>query len=643
MCSSDPCGSFFIGATSPLPLVQSFCIFAAVVVLVDYLFCISFFASAVLVYEEWIKGFGYCFRCCGIELREAGTCLGPGCCFGGLRACLTCCGRSWKVLPKPPKPEDPPEPRAMEKFFSGFVFRQYQNHKIKLILFWVAVVIGMATSAGLQLRTAKKRAPIGRENIDVIKGSDILFSEFEFSTRPVTASIVFGLEDETPVTWARERDDSTLNAPKFGGTSAIDLAQPQNQLELLALCTAVDRGQDDADTRCGTRACLAKGSPLPGGCAHDVEAWQTSGLYIRADESCVTSRYCFMEDLRYFWASKQGNCQGKGESACIAAAGCAYTNSTLPPSCYSTTDPLSYPGLSESEFLSLLSTASVSDPQTTEWEEYMEMKANYLKGINRRYEADFMTQYTGIRLNNAKTAIQFAWISYNATFPRENTVDEANEWYNRWQTFKETWAPDLGGFQTAELYLFLVTQNEMVKAATMGIGLSLLVCWIVLLATTWNWWTSTLGLVCIVCITATFLGIVPLLGWSLGENECIFMIATVGLSVDYTVHLLHAYNNTPARTRTDRAHAALEEMGISVANSAITTLFAAAMLFACGFYFFFQFGGFIFMVIGLSILMSTNFLMPLLMLIGPENDQGNMCCYLLARKPPLPRVPKSSE
>ena len=185
----------------------------------------------------------------------------------------------------------------------------------------------------------------------------------------------------------------------------------------------------------------------------------------------------------------------------------------------------------------------------------------------------------------------------------------------------------------------------MVKAATMGIGLSLLVCWIVLLATTWNWWTSTLGLVCIVCITATFLGIVPLLGWSLGENECIFMIATVGLSVDYTVHLLHAYNNTPARTRTDRAHAALEEMGISVANSAITTLFAAAMLFACGFYFFFQFGGFIFMVIGLSILMSTNFLMPLLMLIGPENDQGNLCCYSLPafRKASAPRIPKSSE
>lgn len=31
----------------------------------------------------------------------------------------------------------------------------------------------------------------------------------------------------------------------------------------------------------------------------------------------------------------------------------------------------------------------------------------------------------------------FAVEGYNATFPRENTVDEANAWYNRWQAFKE--------------------------------------------------------------------------------------------------------------------------------------------------------------------------------------------------------------
>lgn len=282
-------------------------------------------------------------------------------------------------------------------------------------------------------------------------------------------------------------------------------------------------------------------------------------------------------------------------------------------------------GIPETEFLTLLSTMSTADASMTEFEHYMDEKYKYLRTINRRYEADFHGRYTGVRMNGLKTEVMFAWISFNATFPRENTVDEADLWYSRWQTFKETHAPTLGGFQTTDLYLFLVTQREMVKAATMGIGLSLLVAFLVLLATTCNWWSSSLGLVCIICITATFLGVVPLLGWSLGENECIFMIATVGLSVDYTVHLLHAYDNAPVDSRLGRAHAALEEMGISVANSAITTLFAAALLFACGFYFFFQFGGFIFMVIGLSILMSTNLLMPLLMLVGPEGSQGRCC------------------
>ncbi|CAL1156171.1 unnamed protein product [Cladocopium goreaui] len=189
------CGSFAIGATSPLPLVQSFCIFAAVVVLVDYLFCISFFAAAVLVYEKFMKGYGCCCSFCGIPVREPGTCLGPGCCWGGFRALFSCCGTSWKCMPKPQAKDAPLEKRAMERFFSGPVFRFYDRHKIKLIIFWLVVVVAMSTCAGVLLRTAKKQAPIGRENIDVIKGSEILFGEFEFSPTPETVSIAFGLNE----------------------------------------------------------------------------------------------------------------------------------------------------------------------------------------------------------------------------------------------------------------------------------------------------------------------------------------------------------------------------------------------------------------------------------------------------------------
>merc|ERR1719343_838313 len=154
--------------------------------------------------------------------------------------------------------------------------------------------------------------------------------------------------------------------------------------------------------------------------------------------------------------------------------------------------------------------------------------------------------------------------------------------------------------------------------------MSLVVAFIVMIIATANWWISAIGLLNIMSIVAIILGWMPLLGWSLGEYECIFMIATVGLSVDYTVHLLHAYNHVVEFDRLTKAKGAMAEMGVSVVSSAITTLLAASLLFACRFYFFFQFGAFIFIVIFASILMSLTFLMPLIMLIGPEGDQGSL-------------------
>merc|ERR1712086_371431 len=86
----------------------------------------------------------------------------------------------------------------------------------------------------------------------------------------------------------------------------------------------------------------------------------------------------------------------------------------------------------------------------------------------------------------------------------------------------------------------------MVKGAILGIVCSLLVAFLILVLATMNWWTAALGLLNICAEVCVFLGLLPVIGWSLGEYECIFMIATVGLSVDYTVHLLHAYNHSHA-------------------------------------------------------------------------------------------------
>merc|ERR1712032_1239771 len=82
---------------------------------------------------------------------------------------------------------------------------------------------------------------------------------------------------------------------------------------------------------------------------------------------------------------------------------------------------------------------------------------------------------------------------------------------------------------------------------------------------TWNWILALIGLLNICVITIVFLGLMPLIPWELGSNECIFLIAVVGLAVDYTVHLLHAYNEHEG-SREEKMHSALSTMGISVAD-----------------------------------------------------------------------------
>merc|ERR1712060_505813 len=106
-------------------------------------------------------------------------------------------------------------------------------------------------------------------------------------------------------------------------------------------------------------------------------------------------------------------------------------------------------------------------------------------------------------------------------------------------------------------------------------------------------------------------------------GECIFLIAVVGLAVDYTVHLLHAYNEQDG-TREERMQGALSTMGISVASGAITTMGAGVPLFVCNIAFFQQYGSFIFLVILISFLVALTNLPPLILILGPEGDRGKI-------------------
>ena len=90
-----------------------------------------------------------------------------------------------------------------------------------------------------------------------------------------------------------------------------------------------------------------------------------------------------------------------------------------------------------------------------------------------------------------------------------------------------------------------------------------------------------------------------MLGWSLGSIESILIAIIAGFSVDYVVHLAHAYETAHGDTYA-RLTAAFGDMGISVLNGMVTSVAASLPLFFCQLQFFKKFGTFLCLTIAFS-------------------------------------------
>ena len=90
-----------------------------------------------------------------------------------------------------------------------------------------------------------------------------------------------------PEDWGATNAENKAN---YGGTSAFNLKQPAMQMELLQLCSAADLGKDAKATRCSTRECLVRGSPLATTCTAEKDGWELHGAFVR-DRTLKLCRY----------------------------------------------------------------------------------------------------------------------------------------------------------------------------------------------------------------------------------------------------------------------------------------------------------------------------------------------------------------
>ena len=93
--------------------------------------------------------------------------------------------------------------------------------------------------------------------------------------------------------------------------------------------------------------------------------------------------------------------------------------------------------------------------------------------------------------------------------------------------------------------------------------------------------TVTVGS-CLLCI----LGFMHFWNVSLDGVSVVFLVLAVGISIDYSAHIAHAFLHTHASTKTGRVARALGEMGVSVLNGATSTFLAVVVLSPSGSYIF---------------------------------------------------------
>ncbi|KAK1867335.1 hypothetical protein I4F81_009842 [Pyropia yezoensis] len=181
-------------------------------------------------------------------------------------------------------------------------------------------------------------------------------------------------------------------------------------------------------------------------------------------------------------------------------------------------------------------------------------------------------------------------------------------------------------------WAFAVSQDELVRGAQRGAGLSLGVGLAVLIASTRHLYVSVLAILCVGGVVVNVLGLANLVGWRLGVSESVAATIVVGFSLDYILHLAIDFtvhsgkaSREPEQGRgkgavcsAERVRDALTEYGVSILAGAVTSFGAATFLWAATIVFFDKFAFFVQATVVSSLVWSLLIFSGALLVVVPE-------------------------
>merc|ERR1711907_81279 len=213
---------------------------------------------------------------------------------------------------------------------------------------------------------------------------------------------------------------------------------------------------------------------------------------------------------------------------------------------------------------------------------------------------------------------------------RENAQDTHDRLEAQYNLF-EGWLDKLnrqapksanGAFHVAanSMWVWMHTQTVFVSSAVAGMITGAALAFVVGLLATQQIVVAFASLFTIVGILTSVLGSMVALGWELGTIESICLTILAGFSVDYVVHLAHAFVHAEKKERLDKVRSALDEIGVSVLGGMLPSASAAIALMICQLQFFHKFGVFLMLTVSMSWIWANVGFLASMALLGPDDS-----------------------
>jgi len=211
--------------------------------------------------------------------------------------------------------------------------------------------------------------------------------------------------------------------------------------------------------------------------------------------------------------------------------------------------------------------------------------------------------WDGTSLRYASIAVESEKLDPFSQQPESFTRNEYNGFIDIAKELDALVSPSCGGkvivTDLDEKFVFMNNQSIYVQTAVQSSILGVALAFTVLLLSTRVLHIAFFASLSIASVLASVVGTMVMLGWFLGAIESILIGIIAGFSVDYVVHLAHAYTTAHGSTE-ERIRAAFGDMGISVLNGMVTSVGASIPLFLCQLQFFAKFGTFLCLTIAFS-------------------------------------------